>query len=297
MSTIASSSSPLLISGIRPSFAGLVRSALRKIWYLRLTWFMLAICLAFTLIGFALALRTITTTTGQPIPALEQLYIKASTPWIVTRSLSGIFQMVITAYLIGVEYQRGTIRIILARGIGRVQLLLSQLTAVLIVGLLLLCGWAIINILGSFFIAQSADVLKAANPEFWREMGLYVLTILINMIITTLMAVAMAAIGRSLTFGMTAALSWFAVDNTIGFTLQLLAASPHNDFFNKLAGFLLGPILNVLPQLIGLNQLLQQGNFVNLSIGGTQALLTILAYGVLFLMVSLLVTWKKDIKE
>ena len=297
MSTIASPSSSILIPGIRPSFAGLVRSALRKIWYSRLTWIMLAICLAFTLIGFVLALQTTASVAGQPIPALERLYIIASTPWFVTRALGGIIQMVITAYLIGIEYQRGTVRIILARGVGRIQLLLSQLTAVLIVGLLLLCGWAIIDTLGSFFIAQSAGVLKAANAEFWREMGLYLLTILINMVITTLMAVAMAAIGRSLTFGMTAALSWFAADNTIAFTLQLLVASPHNNFFSKLTGYLLGPILNLLPQLIGLRQIPQQGNFASVSDGGTQALLIILAYGVLFLVVSLLVTWKKDIKE
>jgi len=296
MSTIASSYSPMLISDIRPNFVGLVRSALLKIWYSRLTWIMLAICLVLTLISFTLTLR-ITSVAGQPLPALEQLYITASTPWFVTRALGGIFQMVITAYLIGVEYQRGTIRIILARGVGRVQLLLSQLTAVLIVGLLLLGGWAIINILGSFFIAQSAGVLKAANPEFWREMGLYVLTILINMLITTLMAMAMAAIGRSLTFGMSAALSWFAADNTIGFTLQQIATATHNNFLSKLTGFLLGPILNLLPQLIGLKQVPQQGNFASVSDGGTQALLIILGYGVLFLVVSLFVTWKKDVKE
>lgn len=295
MNTSASSSFATFASDIRPSFAGLVRSALLKIWYLRMTWILLAICLAFTLLSFTL--QRSTTITGQSLPALDRLYIIASMPWIATRAFGGIFQMVITAYLIGIEYQRGTIRIILSRGVGRVQLLLSQLIAVLIVGLLLLCTWAMINILGSFFIAQATGVLQAANAEFWREMGLYLFTILINMCITTLMAMAMAAIGRSLTFGMTAALSWFAADNMIGFALHNIAITTHNDFLNSLAGYLPGPILNVLPEKIGLSQLPQQGNLLDPSIGGAQALLLLLAYGVLFLIVSLLITRKKDIQE
>ncbi|GCE49824.1 hypothetical protein [Thermosporothrix hazakensis] len=40
-----------------------------------------------------------------------------------------------------------------------------------------------------------------------------------------------------------------------------------------------------------------QGNLVELNISGTQALLVILVYGILFLAISLLLTWKKDIKE
>ncbi|GCF09816.1 hypothetical protein KDI_33800 [Dictyobacter arantiisoli] len=257
---------------------------------------MLAICLAITLLMLVIQ-PTTSTVTGKPLPALSRLYTIASGPWIITRGCGGIFLMVITAYLIGGEYQRGTIRIILARGVGRVQLFLSQLTAVLIIMLLLLLGWAIINILSSFLFAQSADVLKAATTEFWREMGLYMLTILINMIISILMAAAMAAVGRSLTFSMTAALSWFAADNVIGFALQNIATTTHNDVLSRLPGYLLGPILNDLPTQVGLNQLPEQGNLVQLMMSGTQTLLVILAYGIIFLVVSLLLTWKKDIKE
>lgn len=162
--------------------------------------------------------------------------------------------------------------------------------------LLLFLGWATINILSSFLFAQSADVLKAATTEFWREMGLNMLTILINMIISILTAAAMAAVGRSLTFSMTAALSWFAADNVIGFALQNIATTTHNDVLSRLPGYLLGPILNVLPTQIGLNQLPEQENLVQLNMSGTQALLMILAYGIIFLGVSLLLTWKKDIK-
>jgi ABC-2 type transport system permease protein len=291
MSTIVSSSSPFApITSVSPSFPGLVRSALLKICYLRMTWVMLAICLAVTLLSLIVQ-------PSKSLPALEHLYFTTSSPWIITRTFSGIFLMVITSYLIGIEYQRGTIRIILSRGVGRTQLLLSQLTAVLIVMLLLFLGWSIVNILSTFLIAQSVDVLKVANTEFWREMGLYLLTVLMNMFVTILMAAAMAAVGRSLTFGMTAALSWFAADNMIGFALQNVAIVTHNDFLSKLTGYLLGPILNVLPTKIGLSQIPQQGNLVDLDIGGTHALLVALVYAVIFLTVSLVVTWKKDIKE
>src|SRR5262249_59351907 len=54
---------------------------------------------------------------------------------------SGIFLLVVSARLVGMEYSGGTIRVLLARGTGRVRLLLAKLTALVLLGLVLLAGF------------------------------------------------------------------------------------------------------------------------------------------------------------
>ena len=49
----------------------------------------------------------------------------------------GALLIVVTARLIGMEYSGGTIRVLLSRGVGRLQLSLGKLTAVTLVALAL----------------------------------------------------------------------------------------------------------------------------------------------------------------
>src|SRR5438270_12945111 len=57
---------------------------------------------------------------------------------------SGIFLLLFGARLFGMEYSSGTIRIIYARGFGRVQLLLAKMVDLAIIGVLLLAGYAVL---------------------------------------------------------------------------------------------------------------------------------------------------------
>jgi energy-coupling factor transporter ATP-binding protein EcfA2 len=59
---------------------------------------------------------------------LKFFYSRVPANLTLLRVFSGIFLLILTANVIGVEYQLGTIRILLARGVGRVQLLLSKVT-------------------------------------------------------------------------------------------------------------------------------------------------------------------------
>src|SRR5215471_5028 len=56
----------------------------------------------------------------------------------VLRIFIGIFLLILTPCLIGQEYQLGTIRILLARGVGRIQLLLAKLFTIIVIALILL---------------------------------------------------------------------------------------------------------------------------------------------------------------
>jgi ABC-type transport system involved in multi-copper enzyme maturation permease subunit len=52
--------------------------------------------------------------------------------------LSGIFILVLAAHVVGLEYQYGAIRVLLARGVGRLHLLSGKIVALTLVGFALL---------------------------------------------------------------------------------------------------------------------------------------------------------------
>ena len=120
---------------------------------------------------------------------------------------------------------------------------------------------------------------------------------MLSMGATILLGVAMNAIGRSQVFGLSASLVWFPADN-IGTIVMLLAFRvTHNDFWQNVTGYFPGPILNNLP-----NYLLPKGGQTVgapplVTISSTQALLVILAYCVIFALVAITLTWRRDVQE
>ena len=83
--------------------------------------------------------------------------------------------------------------------------------------------------------------------------------------------------------------------------LGLVAGVTGNTFWTTLTGYLLGPELNIMPQVV---VPLYQGRPLT-TIGfqplvhydATHALLTALIYGVIFAGVSVVLTWKRDVME
>src|SRR5450759_1630470 len=57
---------------------------------------------------------------------------------------SGIFLLIFGSRLFAMEYSSGTIRIIYARGTGRLQLLLAKMLTLAIIGILLLVGYLVV---------------------------------------------------------------------------------------------------------------------------------------------------------
>ncbi len=60
------------------------------------------------------------------------IYRLMSVDMLVLRVFAGALLIMVTARLIGMEYSGGTIRVMLARGVGRLQLLFGKLTALAI---------------------------------------------------------------------------------------------------------------------------------------------------------------------
>jgi ABC-type transport system involved in multi-copper enzyme maturation permease subunit len=303
----------------RPSFPGVIWGEIFKQSRSRPIWGLAALVLVTaTLPALFLALSPETKTQlAGPTPQI--FYFDAMAAELsVLRVFVGIFVLIATAMLVGQEYQNGTIRILLGRGVDRVQLLLAKLLAMSLIALALLAVGLVVvtlsTLLGIQVAAGSLDSLKVLNGDFWHSTWIYLLTVLISVGVSILLAACVAVVGRSLAFGVSAAIGWFAADN-IGVLIMLLVFRfTQNEFWEQATGYFLGPTLNTMPAVVvpGLpvsvtapNGAIVHGTATAQTIGfpplvsydGAHALVLTLVYGVVFLAVAVILTWRRDVKE
>ena len=249
---------------------------------------------------------------------LSQSYSIAEVALTVLRIFGGFVLLIITARAIGLEYQQGTIRVLLARGVGRMQLLSAKLTAVTLAALAMIVGSVILNTL--LFLTQfglfygAADKFGVLSGDFWSHVWAYFITVLISMVATILLAACVAVVGRSLAFGLTLATSWFPADNFAVLVLVIVVNFTHNDFWNKLPAYFLGPILNQLPSAYVPALLVPfttpQGTNVTTPVGAfsvgfppfvsydaTHALTVVAIYCAAFAAIAYYLTWRRDVLE
>jgi len=100
-------------------------------------------------------------------------------------------------------------------------------------------------------------------------------------------------IGRSLTVGLSTALCWFAADN-FGVIMMLLANRlTHNDFWQNVTAYFLGPNLNQMPTALTAPSVLSTGIPPLVNVDGRHTLLVTL----IFAVVAAVLTWRRDVKE
>jgi len=288
-----------------PSFVGILGGELFKLMRQRLNWLLLLMLAGTTSIYylFALGIRGVKDDLlTDPLGSYVSLMSRELT---IIRAFIGIFLMIATARMVGLEYQNGTIRVLLARGVGRVQLLGAKLLAMGTTALVVFAGC--LALATGLAVALTAIITGGLTPmqsltsEFWQDTGLYIVTVLISMGVTILMATAVTVVSRSLAFGLGAALSYFAADNFLVPILGLVATATGNDFWTNITGYFLGPELNLMPQVVVPTfrgfPLTTLGFQPAVHYDATHALLTALAYAVVFLGVSVFLTWRKDVLE
>ncbi|HUZ87337.1 MAG TPA: ABC transporter permease [Candidatus Baltobacterales bacterium] len=168
---------------------------------------------------------------------------------------SGIFLLIVGSRLFAMEYSSGTIRIIYARGTGRLRLLLAKMLTLAVIGFLLLVGYLIIT--GTLITilvntwAGSLAPIQGLPSQFWQDMGYWVAVQGMSMGIAILLAAAATGIGRSLAFAMAASLAFFPVDNFLTILTALGARITRQDHpWLDISRYLLGPNLNVVLNLI-----------------------------------------------
>lgn len=303
----------------RPSFPGVVRGEIfkqtrsRPVWGLAL---LVLVTAALPALFLTFAPGTKTQLSG-PTPDIFYFTVM-NVDLSVLRIFVGVFALIATALLVGQEYQNGTIRVLLSRGVDRVQLLLAKLLAMSLLALGILAAGLVVvalsTLLGIQIAAGSLDSLKVLNGDFWHSTWIYLLTVLISVGVSILLAACVAVVGRSLAFGVSAAIGWFAADNIGVLVMILVFRFTQNEFWEQITGYFLGPILNTMPAVVvpGLpisvtapNGAVINATFPAQVIGfpplvnydGTHALVLTLVYAVVFLAIAVALTWRRDVKE
>lgn len=307
MSMLASSpaivEADTVVHASRPSFFGLVRGELFKISRQWTTWIMLVLFIGVLFLPYLImfvenGIKDIVTAPGG-----GYFYGRVAAGLALIRIFGGFFLVILTARTIGQEYQLGTIRILLARGVGRVQLLLAKLTAIvfwacilMIVGLLLNALLALAQVQ---FVTGNLDVVTGLASSAWRDLGIYVLTILVSMASTILMATAITVLVRSLAGGLSASIAWFPADNIVVLILLIAYGITRSTSWQNLSTYLLGPNLNIMAGAVA-NQ--QRGAWMFgqaplIPVDGTHTLLVAAIYSLIFAVIAFMLTWKRDVKE
>jgi ABC-type transport system involved in multi-copper enzyme maturation permease subunit len=138
----------------RPTFFGTLGGELFKLRRQRVNWLLALLVSAITgltYIFFVTSSETRTVLAQQPLFGLYRLM---GTELAVQRAFIGILLLAATARMVGLEYQQGTIRILLARGVGRLQLLGAKLVTMALVGLALLAWRILLKAAGFALVVQ-----------------------------------------------------------------------------------------------------------------------------------------------
>ena len=296
----------------KPSFLGTVRGEFFKISRQWTNWIMLVLLLGVIVLPFVIEMTAPNVKTNIQTNPLHFYYNLLSITLSILRVFTGIFLLILTARVVGLEYQLGTIRVLLSRGVGRLQLLFAKLLAVAVIALgLLVLGLLLDYLLTVILVAGvtgNLNAFSALNSAFWSDARIYVLSIMLNMGVTILLATAAAVVGRSVTFGLSAALVFFPIDNIATIVMTLAYRITQNDFWLSTTAYFLGPNLNTMAaaltgnraESIGANPLYfvdQAGQAHGIQVDGTHTVVVALVYAAIFAITAIVLTWKRDVKE
>jgi ABC-2 type transport system permease protein len=234
--------------GWRPSFGGAFAGELLKIRRQRST--LLALVVATVL--FVVMMAAVAATPGEA-QSLESNPLKF---WRQTLDIyqflfdtgAGIFMLVLSARLVAMEYDSGTIRVLLGRGAGRLRLLFAKLAALMVVAAIMLIGYVILATAAMAVLINSFGDLRLIRelPASARtELELTVLAMAVSMLICIVVGVAAAVIGRTMAFGIGVAMAVFPADNFGTIILGLISRATHQQWIGDVTAYLLGPNLNV----------------------------------------------------
>lgn len=287
----------------KPSFFGLVGGELFKIRCQLTTWLMLILFMGAVFLPYLIMFVETNIQSVILAPGGDYFYSRVAAGLALVRVFGGFFIVILTARVIGQEYSLGTIRIVLARGVGRVQLLLAKMTALIIWVCFITLVGLILNALFTVFQVQvvtgNLNAITNLSSTVWHDMGVYVLTILISMGVTMLMAMAISVLFRSLAGGLSASIAWFPADNIVGIILLLAFDLTKNDFWKNISAYLLGPNLNVMAGAVAgqVRSAWAFGSPPLVTVDSNHTLLVALVYAAIFTTVALILTWKRDVKE
>lgn len=265
------------------SLACLVRAELRKIVLQRSNWALPPAAAAVGSAAFAAA--------ADQAVRLGHFPFVIDTARAFAAAFAGMVMLAVSARLVASEYQEGTIRVVLARGAGRLRLLAAKLVAVGVVALTVSTALAVAGV-----VYGAVQLQRLPAPVAWGEVGAAASTVALSVVVCGLLGAAAAATGRSLTFAAAVAMGFFPADNVLGYLLPIVGTATSERVWGDLTGYLLGPTLNHVPSVLMGRP---AGELVPpvAPADTTHSLVVIAVYAALFLAASVLVTWRRDTVE
>jgi len=289
----------------RPSFVGIVRGEVFKVSRQISTWILGLLYLGAIFLPYLVLLASGRTRTQVRDDPMSALYSVLGVDMVILKVFGGALIIVVTARLIGMEYSGGTIRVLLSRGVGRLQLLFGKLTALTIIAL----GMVIVTLALDLLLAGllsiinvgDLDLFKPATSAFWSDAGTYLLLALLSLGVTILMATAVTVVGRSLIVGLSVAMLWYPAENFSIIFLVLGQRLTNSDFWYLLSGNFLGLNLNAMPAIILPQRASPATNFSFstplVPVDGGHTLLVPALFAIAFAIVSIVLTARRDVKE
>lgn len=209
----------------------------------------------------------------------------------------GIPMLVLSVRVIGQEYQLGTVRVLVARGTGRVRLLLAKLAALGIAAAAFAGVTGAVTV-GALWLVEPEAVQAAVSTAsaISRDAGLNLLAVGLSLAACALLGVFVATLGRSVVLGLALALVWFPVDNVALLVLPALTVFTRMPLWDGLTPYLLGGNLNAMVQALEPGR--RAVAFLvspQPQVDGQHAVLMVAAYLTVFLAASLLLTAQRDI--
>lgn len=300
-----------------PRFLGVVRGEIFKITRFRATWIMGGLLLAILSLPWLVLLLLPKQKANALANPLNSFTTNSQGNLSLLRVFLGFSIAILAVMAIGTDYQQGTIRIVLARGVERLQLLAAKTVALLAVAgvaFVALLLWELA--LGTFvfaIIGSGFGLFNALNGTFWHNTALYVMTVGISTLATLALAISATVLGRSLAFGMAVAFGFFAADNIGTVILSVISRITNSDFWLHVTRFLLGPNLNAMPTVLlpQMTRVVQteRGTITQVvtafSFGPTpviaddftHTLLVTLAWTLGFAIIATVLTWRRDVLE
>jgi ABC-2 type transport system permease protein len=207
--------------------------------------------------------------------------------------------LLISARTVAQDYQLGTIRVLIGRGVGRVRLLVAKLVALGLVSALALAAATTIGlVLGLILVPGLPAGLIHLPRVFWQDAWLDGEATVLSLAACLLLGTSLAAASRSLSFSLAAAVVWMPIENLLVLLLGLAVVMTGKDFFRQLSAYLLTPNLNVLPQALSPWREVPVILATPLvDVNARHALTVTIAYLGIFGLIAILLTWRRDVQQ
>jgi ABC-type transport system involved in multi-copper enzyme maturation permease subunit len=190
----------------------LTRVEILKFWRRPIAWVVLILMLVGPILGEILLAQ---------LSPRDAIYPRVSTFWFSADMLMfiALATVVLSIMSLGNDFDLGTIRVILSRGVERSKFILSKIVATFVAALvfgLTFIGFAVVSSIIAHTRISDVPLLEAAGGDFlWRALGAGGVISLVNFVLSGIVMLALV-LGRSSWVGMLGGIGSFFLDFSIG---------------------------------------------------------------------------------